>query len=643
MIEPAECPYCHRPFAARTKSFPSTASSDQAEGQQLPVAFAPAKPSYVDPTYFRLLDGSSAAPEDGSPPPTPSPEKTPPEVINSPHTSQQEAPEKSGSGISAAAFSPNYFEKFFVEEGELGKGGKGVVLLVRHVLDNVSLGLFACKRVPVGDNHEWLKKVLIEVQLLQNLSHQNIVSYQHVWLENVKLSAFTPRVPCAFILQQYCNAGDLHKYIYGTRPSMSTAQQLKRYLRRTAQQPLDDSNSPRKLSIEDIYSFFRDITSGLRFLHARGYIHRDLKPSNCLLHRGGNELRVLVSDFGEVQYEKAMRRSSGATGTISYCAPEVLRRMGPNGPFGNFSFKSDIFSLGMILHFLCFATLPYQNADVINEENEDVELLRDEISGWTGFGNVQRERTDLPEQLYALLELLLSPDPEKRPSAEEVLHGLKAMSKVVLGERAFEFRSGQTHDNSSANSSSLALSSSATKQRPYSGLNSFDFTNRRASTSSNPSISRDGDNTSSRKQGWGNPENTHPTDNTISGNGRVIGKRTAEIVRRPSLQPALPSSSRKLLLPSRVLSRRPLASYNHPMLGRWILGVVFVLKIHSLAEPCSPSGVNPWFLYPLLLLAVLDFRTTDARIHFVALALHVLTQTAAVRSKTLCLAQYERK
>jgi len=40
--------------------------------------------------------------------------------------------------------------RFFVEEGELGKGGKGIVLLVRHVLDGVSLGHFACKRVPVG-------------------------------------------------------------------------------------------------------------------------------------------------------------------------------------------------------------------------------------------------------------------------------------------------------------------------------------------------------------------------------------------------------------------------------------------------------------------------------------------------------------
>lgn len=44
----------------------------------------------------------------------------------------------------------NASDRFFVEETELGRGGKGVVLLVKHVLDGVSLGLFACKRVPVG-------------------------------------------------------------------------------------------------------------------------------------------------------------------------------------------------------------------------------------------------------------------------------------------------------------------------------------------------------------------------------------------------------------------------------------------------------------------------------------------------------------
>lgn len=48
-----------------------------------------------------------------------------------------------GQGIKREALSPNYFKKFFIEEKELGRGGKGVVLLVRHELDGVSLGMYS--------------------------------------------------------------------------------------------------------------------------------------------------------------------------------------------------------------------------------------------------------------------------------------------------------------------------------------------------------------------------------------------------------------------------------------------------------------------------------------------------------------------
>lgn len=47
----------------------------------------------------------------------------------------------SGHSIKRDSFSPNYFKRFFIEEKELGRGGKGVVLLVRHELDRVSLGM----------------------------------------------------------------------------------------------------------------------------------------------------------------------------------------------------------------------------------------------------------------------------------------------------------------------------------------------------------------------------------------------------------------------------------------------------------------------------------------------------------------------
>jgi len=92
--------------------------------------------------------------------------------------------------------------------------------------------------------------VLIEVQLLQRLSHPNLVSYRHVWLEDVQLNRFGPSVPCAFILQEYCNSGDLLHYIIGDGPVVSlTKEQLKDQVRRKSK---GQSDMPRDLKSSQV-------------------------------------------------------------------------------------------------------------------------------------------------------------------------------------------------------------------------------------------------------------------------------------------------------------------------------------------------------------------------------------------------------
>jgi serine/threonine protein kinase len=103
----------------------------------------------------------------------------------------------------------------------------------------------------------------------------------------------------------------------------------------------------------------------------------------------------------------------------------TLGAVTPGGAYENFTTKSDIFSLGMILHFICFGKLPYIGADQINEENEDLDALREEISAWKGLDEHDKIRADLPEQLYHSLKALINPDPCLRPSAEDILLGIE--------------------------------------------------------------------------------------------------------------------------------------------------------------------------------------------------------------------------
>ncbi len=57
-----------------------------------------------------------------------------------------------------------YFFRFFTEIRKLGSGSFGSVFLCEHTMDSVSLGQFAVKKVPVGDNRDWLRRMIKEVR-----------------------------------------------------------------------------------------------------------------------------------------------------------------------------------------------------------------------------------------------------------------------------------------------------------------------------------------------------------------------------------------------------------------------------------------------------------------------------------------------
>ncbi|KAJ5175131.1 uncharacterized protein N7482_001008 [Penicillium canariense] len=633
-FELANCPLCHRPMRDSSRGRHRGSTDPEAE--------------FINPNYFRMLNNSLPSSTASSRPQSPRRRLVQPALPGGPTSepASGSAPPQ-GQGISSAAFSPDYFKRFFVEEKVLGKGGKGVVLLVKHMLDGVSLGHFACKRVPVGDDHEWLEKVLGEVQLLQHLSHQNLVSYRHVWLENARISTFGPSVPCAFIIQQYCNAGDLHNYICGSVQASTTAQQLKERLRRKSKGEPDlqaNSGGPRTLQLDEIYSFFRDITAGLRHLHVNGYIHRDLKPNNCLLHETSDGIRVLVSDFGEVQSQNAMRKSTGATGTVSYCAPEVLRQESPDGPFGNFTFKSDIFSLGMILYFLCFAELPYRSADIINEDNEDLDQLREEITHWTGFDNARRRRPDLPAKLYSFLDKLLSVDPDRRPTADEVLNGIQAANNASENFR-FKRANSASPDlpvaprihpvDSPAPEHSIDRALSPVKKKiPRNPLairrdSKFDSssgssTNPASETvlDGRPSLSPDKDLVMRQRYSTSPPMS--PTGPPPQNEESINSPAQANLRQQQQLLPPPPS-------------RFPFI--NH--LSSWSISPglqvsLFLVKVVSVLHPCSPLAVRPWFLYPLILLAAITLGVHDLRMQALATIVHVILVGLSMKLGILC-------
>ncbi|RKO88342.1 kinase-like domain-containing protein, partial [Blyttiomyces helicus] len=328
-------------------------------------------------------------------------------------------------GLSEGSFNQGYYDRFFVEQKKLGRGLRGSVFLCQHILDQVPLGEFAVKAIPVGSSHAWLVRMLREVHLLERLRHPNIIEYKHAWLENRQPTVFGPEVPCLFILMELANGGNLEEFIqmqHAASPALSTPQaRVAAARRRSRSTPTHRSLGPEYLNEREIWCMFLDVCDGLKHLHSHGIIHRDLKPPNLLLHydEGVKTPRVLISDFGECEVVSDERRDerTGATGTLEFMPPELLVRSSAGAYTGVHSPKADMWSLGIVLHFLCFSRVPYSQVD-------DVDILREEILGFSRFVERYGVAADEVEKAIALKSLivrLLAPVPKNRPTIDEIL------------------------------------------------------------------------------------------------------------------------------------------------------------------------------------------------------------------------------
>ena len=374
----------------------------------------------------------------------------------------------------------------------------------------------------------------------------------------------------------------------------------------------------RPLALEEIFSFFKDITSGLAHLHANGFIHRDLKPQNCLLHRIGNSVRVLVSDFGEMQ-GVSVRRSSNATGytgTLSFAAPEVIYR-DEHGMLGDFTVKSDVFSLGMVMFFMCFGRLPYRHANLNEDAKEDLDSLRDEVLGWRGLKSEKKERSHLPEKLYENLQLLLSRDPVQRLTTEEILRRLRGgpsfyehSTTSPVDDRFPSADYGFRRDRSKSPDEPADLDPPTPTSPPSRP--------RRFSTSMPAAL---------------NLRHRIPKQSvtpTVADTAAVDDDRSAT---RPSAQPRMlmPPPQRSLLQRFVDFSRRPEAAATVKVL-------VFLGKLWTTISWCAPHLPAQKLLYPLVVAAALDLINVheDARISVALVLAHAVVILAAQRSQVLC-------
>lgn len=196
---------------------------------------------------------------------------------------------------------------------ELGVGGMGEVYRVEDtkIKEEVALKLI---RPEIASDPKTIERFRNELKTARKIRHKNICGMYDLGEDK----------GTNYITMEYVKGED-----------------LKSFMKRSKQ-----------LSIPTVISIAQQICEGLSEAHRLGVVHRDLKPNNIMIDKGGNA-RIL--DFGIARSIKAKGITGAGVmiGTPEYMSPEQVEAK-------EVDFRSDLYSLGVILYEMTTFQLPFQ-------------------------------------------------------------------------------------------------------------------------------------------------------------------------------------------------------------------------------------------------------------------------------------------
>jgi len=239
----------------------------------------------------------------------------------------------------------------------LGRGGMGLVYLARDTRLGRQVAI-KCLRTDLFEEH-YRERFKREAMLLAKLNHPHIV----------QIYDFVESPDQLALVMEYVDGQNLQKQL---REQLVPFSQRLQWLTQIAQ--------------------------GLAIAHDAGIIHRDLKPENILINKRGD---AKISDLG---IAKSQDYNATLTDHVagSYCSMSPEQAMGES-----ISFKSDLFSLGILAYQLLCGAHPF------GDTSNKLQVMQRIISHPPVPPT--KHNPDLAPDIINLLGQLLSKNPDNRP------------------------------------------------------------------------------------------------------------------------------------------------------------------------------------------------------------------------------------
>eukprot|EP00931_Biecheleriopsis_adriatica_P086364 TRINITY_DN61050_c0_g1_i2.p1 TRINITY_DN61050_c0_g1~~TRINITY_DN61050_c0_g1_i2.p1 ORF type:complete len:1015 (+),score=221.59 TRINITY_DN61050_c0_g1_i2:117-3161(+) len=258
---------------------------------------------------------------------------------------------------------------------------------VRRLSGSTTATVMIVQRLGIAEEHFVVKtmalrgldtqervRALKEIQILKSLRHENIIEYIENWWIGTG-----PDSGRLTVVMECADNGDLRAPV---QAALAGGKPVEEVL---------------------IMSWLQQVLQGLEYVHKKNIIHRDLKAMNIFLKDTWQVCKL--GDFGISTALKGSASTSGCVGTPSYMAPELVWNQ-------RYASAVDMWAVGIVLYELMALKLPFQGTSLL--------ALVYQIA-FNELDAAPLHAADYSEELISLVVRLLNKEPNKRPSATELL------------------------------------------------------------------------------------------------------------------------------------------------------------------------------------------------------------------------------